>query len=277
VCCTSMVLTEKQKKELNEAILDYLSSEGEPFKQAAAAFKEGANITEVPAASHGLLEKKWMSIVRLQKKIMDLEGQLAAKQSGATDISKMTSTDCRIIPKGPAAGNLLGHRSSVTCIAAHPQFSLLASGSEDSTIKIWDFETMQYERTLKGHTGPVTGLAFDTLGRYLCSSSVDTSAKIWDMKTFVCTATLRGHDHSLSAIVVMPPAGDFVLTCSRDNLIKAWEVSTGYCTKTYTGHTEWVKTIAVTANGEYLASGGVDQNILIWRTSGSTSLQVSVC
>lgn len=52
-------------------------------------------------------------------------------------------------------------------------FSLLVTSSEDATIKVWDFETGEYERTLKGHTDSVQDIAFDTQGKvlgniYLC-------------------------------------------------------------------------------------------------------------
>lgn len=55
----------------------------------------------------------------------------------------------------------------------HPLFSLLVTSSEDATIKVWDFETGDYERTLKGHTDSVQDIAFDSQGKvlgniYLC-------------------------------------------------------------------------------------------------------------
>lgn len=49
----------------------------------------------------------------------------------------------------------------------HPVFSLLISSSEDATIKVWDFETGEYERTLKGHTDSVQDIAFDAQGKIL--------------------------------------------------------------------------------------------------------------
>lgn len=49
----------------------------------------------------------------------------------------------------------------------HPVFSLLVTSSEDATIKVWDFETGDYERTLKGHTDSVQDIAFDTQGKVL--------------------------------------------------------------------------------------------------------------
>lgn len=49
----------------------------------------------------------------------------------------------------------------------HPVFSVFASASEDATIKIWDFETGDFERTLKGHTDSVQDVAFDSNGKML--------------------------------------------------------------------------------------------------------------
>ena len=44
---------------------------------------------------------------------------------------------------------------------------MVVSGSEDATIKVWDFETGEYERTLKGHTDSVQDIAFDPTGKVL--------------------------------------------------------------------------------------------------------------
>ena len=52
-------------------------------------------------------------------------------------------------------------------VAFHPTFNLLASASEDATVKIWDWETGEFERTLKGHTRSVADVAFDSRGNLL--------------------------------------------------------------------------------------------------------------
>lgn len=46
-------------------------------------------------------------------------------------------------------------------------FNLMVSASEDATIKVWDYETGDYERSLKGHTDSVQDIAFDSQGKFL--------------------------------------------------------------------------------------------------------------
>ena len=271
-----MVLSERQKQDLNEAILEYLVSEGDTFKKTIDAFREESKVT-ISDTSKGLLEKKWTAVVRLQKRVMELEAQLITAQSRSLiEDKKSSSSDSRMIPRGPAKSVLVGHRAPVTSIDVHPTYSLVCSGSEDATIKIWDYETAQYERTLKGHTGSITGVSFDSTGNILASCSVDMSAKIWDMVNYACLKTLKGHDHTVSAVKFLS-SNDQLLTCSRDNTIKCWEVSSGFCNKTYAGHTDWVKCLSVSLDGTTFASGGSDQSIIIWKLSSSQIHQVYIC
>jgi platelet-activating factor acetylhydrolase IB subunit alpha len=75
-----MVLTERQKKDLNVAILEYLLSEGTVFSNTISALKDEAKISDIPDLSRNILEKKWTSVVRLQRKVMELEAKLEAVQ-----------------------------------------------------------------------------------------------------------------------------------------------------------------------------------------------------
>lgn len=102
------------------------------------------------------------------QQIMDLENRNAALQEElSTAPSKRSASQSDWVPRAPAAHSLTGHRQPVTKIAFHPQYSILASASEDATVKLWDWETGEFERTLKGHTKAVMDLDFDHKGDLL--------------------------------------------------------------------------------------------------------------
>lgn len=280
----SLLLTERQRGELNAAILEYLLSQADTFPATAAAFKEEAKLPDVSESGKGLLEKKWTSVVRLQRKVMELEAKLEGlKSRGVGPVDGVAGDagvpnadfvkDPRALPRPPAKNSLSGHRAGVTTVVTHPIYSFFASGSEDCTIRMWDHETAQYERTLKGHTGPITSLAFDAKGNTLASCSADMSIKLWDMTTYACTKTLKGHDHTISSVAFMPN-GDQLLSCSRDQTLKLWEVVSGYCLRTYSGHSEWVKCLSISLDGLHIASGSVDHSIIVWEISSGRILQV---
>lgn len=72
-----------------------------------------------------------------------------ASLSGAGDstdlVAKLVAESGDAIPREPHKSKLVGHRLRVTKVAFHPVYSILASSSEDATIKMWDYETGECE------------------------------------------------------------------------------------------------------------------------------------
>jgi len=263
-----MVLSQRQREELNKAIADYLASNG--YGEALDAFKKETDMPgEVDKKYAGLLEKKWTSVIRLQKKVNELEAKLSEAEkeyiSGAPTREKRSPNEW--IPRPPEKFELSGHRAPVTRVVFHPIFSLMISASEDATVKVWDFETGDFERTLKGHTDSVQDICLDREGKLLASCSADMSIKLWDFNSYECLKTMHGHDHNVSSVTFLP-SSDYILTSSRDKTIKMWEVATGFCVRTYTGHREWVRMVRVSLDGSLLASCSNDQTIRVWMASG---------
>jgi len=240
------------------------------YNEALDAFKKETDMPgEIDKKYAGLLEKKWTSVIRLQKKVNELESKLneAEKEfnSGAPTREKRSPGEW--IPRPPEKWELSGHRAPVTRVIFHPIFTSMISASEDASIKLWDFETGDYERTLKGHTDSVQDVTLDKDGKMLASCSADMSIKLWDFNTFECVKTMHGHDHNVSSVSFLP-TGDYIFSSSRDKTIKMWEVQTGFCVRTYTGHREWVRMVRVSLDGNLLASCSNDQTVRVWVAGG---------
>ncbi|KAG6862043.1 protein with putative role during mitosis [Termitomyces sp. Mi166 len=266
------LLSDRQKEDLHKSMLDYLYANN--FIAAFNALKAdaGTQYTPDPKAKYaGLLEKKWTSVIRLQKKIMDLENRNAALQEELSlSPAKRAAAQMDWFPRAPAAHVLTGHRSPVTRVAFHPQYSLIASASEDATVKIWDWETGEFERTLKGHTKAVMDVEFDHKGHLL-----DLFVKIWDSQNeWKNTKTFPGHDHSVSAVRFMP--GDqYIVSASRDRTIRVFDIASTHLVRTISGHAEWVRCVVPSDDGKWLASGSKDHSVRIWDAqTGESKLEL---
>lgn len=167
---------------------------------------------------------------------------------------------------------LLGHQGRVWSVAFRPVGTepssvgpILASGSEDRTIKLWDMETGSCLQTLNGHQEWVKSVAFSPDGQVLASGSFDHTLKLWDWQTGGCLKTLRGHTSTVT-MVAFGPSGQLV-SSSYDQMLKLWHVSTGQCIRTLQGHGNRIWSVAFDPTGEWLASGGDDHATKLWRVS----------
>jgi WD40 repeat protein/predicted Ser/Thr protein kinase len=148
---------------------------------------------------------------------------------------------------------------------------ILASGSWDNTIKLWDVNTGKEIRTLIGHTNWVNSVAFSPDGKFLASGSADCTIKLWQVHTGIEIQTLAGHSDPVSSVAYSPrtPATNsqdrqLVASGSSDYTIKLWQVYTGRNICTLLGHSFFVNCIAFSKDGEIIASGSGDNTIKLW-------------
>jgi WD40 repeat protein len=92
-------------------------------------------------------------------------------------------------------------------VAFSPDGRLLASGSDDHTVKLWDVETGQEVRTLRGHTDWVWSVAFSPDGRLLASGSGTSTVKLWDVASRVAGSAHPARAYGLGASVAFSPDG----------------------------------------------------------------------
>ncbi|EAW36905.1 WD40 repeat domain-containing serine/threonine-protein kinase [Lyngbya sp. PCC 8106] len=158
---------------------------------------------------------------------------------------------------------LKGHRNAVTSITFSPTEEMIASGSQDQTIEIWDLKKGKRWYTLTGHSNWVTSIAISPDGQTLASGSRDHTIEIWDLKKGKRWYTLSGH-HDGVEVVAFSPQGDVLASGSRDHTIEIWDLKKGKRGYTLLGHQDRVYGLAFSPDGRLLVSGSKDNTVRLW-------------
>jgi WD40 repeat protein len=108
---------------------------------------------------------------------------------------------------------------------------MLASGSNDLTVRLWDVSTGECSLTLQGHTNWVQSVAFSADGKILASGSDDQTVRLWDVSTGKCKRILQEHQGWVWSIAFSPD-GQTLASASLDETIKFWDTHTGQCFNT---------------------------------------------
>jgi len=206
--------------------------------------------------------------------------------------------------KNAKVKNFAQHSDAVGGVAFSPDGLMLASGSKDKTIQIWDLATGKSIRTFEGDSSTIWSVAFDSNGTRLATGTGFWRVMLWDMKT---GQSIRSLDHAASVWSVaishdgqliasgsgdkttkiwdaengrlihnLPDHTDFVysvafspddktlVSASKDNKITIVDVATGRLLKTVDGHADQVRSVAISPDGQTLVSGSYDESIKIW-------------
>jgi WD40 repeat protein/tRNA A-37 threonylcarbamoyl transferase component Bud32 len=166
---------------------------------------------------------------------------------------------------------LSGHSSDVNSVVFAPDGKILASASDDKTIKLWNSATGQEIRTLTGHSNWIWATAFSPNGKILASAGADKTIKLWDVATGNLISTLKGHTDNVSSVAFSPDGK--LASGSLDKTIKLWNVANGQEIRTLTGHSQPVDKVIFSPDGVTLASAGWDKNIKLWNARNSQQIR----
>ncbi|MEM7125691.1 MAG: effector-associated domain EAD1-containing protein [Chloroflexota bacterium] len=181
------------------------------------------------------------------------------------------------------------HSGGVIGAAWSPDGKILASSSDDSTIRLWDVDGSKTPRILTDHTDSVNSISWSPDGTSLASGSSDESIRLWDIATSVPVRSLLGHSGPVNT-VAWSPDGTMLASGGSDSKIILWNVVTGRQVQLLQGHADniWTATkdtnsarrasgvmsVAWSPDGTMLASGGSDSKIILWNVVTGRQVQL---
>lgn len=158
---------------------------------------------------------------------------------------------------------LRGHRDTVSCLAMSPDGLLLASGSDDGTVRLWRLPDGAALKMLEGHADEIWCLAISRDGRVLASGGYDGAVRLWALPDGEVLRTLEGHRDVVKCLAITPDGQ--LLASGSQTRVWLWRLPDGGKPKILQEHTDHVNCMAISPDGRLLATGSLDHTVRLWR------------
>ncbi len=165
------------------------------------------------------------------------------------------------------------HTDIATALAFSPDERLLASGSTDGSVKLWDVESGAALWS-GGHSGAIC-LAIASDGGLLASGGLDATVRLWDPKLGTLLEALP-HPGPVSALA-WSPDGHLLATGDDAGTIRLWEIGPSRpatCVESLVGHNSWVWGLAFAPDESLLASASWDGSVKLWELGEAGRLRL---
>lgn len=205
-----------------------------------------------------------------KKNVAELQ-LLTPLQPQYAEVGKRRNNEDERLPSWQSLRVLKGHEDWVSSLAISPNGQILASGSFDKTIKLWQISTGEQLQTLSDHSEGILSIAMSQDGQTLISGSFDQTIKLWHLGRGELIDTLTGHTSSVRSLAISHD-GQTLISGSFDETIKLWNLERREFLSNLTEKAGKVTAIALTPDGQTVTSAGEDGTISLWQL-GSDSVE----
>ena len=156
-----------------------------------------------------------------------------------------------------------GHQMGVSSVALHPRKSILSTGSDDNTCKVWMLMNGELLITFQ-MSDWVACTAFHPGGGFVAAGSADTTVCVWDLTNPETPASIyREHTEAIWCID-FHDTGDFLVSASMDHTVKLWDCNTGKSRASFRGHVDSVNSCRFQPYTNCFVSGSGDKTVSLW-------------
>ncbi|GMH45250.1 hypothetical protein BSKO_13207 [Bryopsis sp. KO-2023] len=189
-------------------------------------------------------------------KLWDLESMLKGR-------SGRSSSDDEIFDLQVTAGTI-AHSKDINSVAISPTDTLVCTGSQDKTAKIFALPDLVLEFTLAGHKRGIWSVEFSPVERQVLTGSNDKTIKLWSLVDGSCMRTFEGHSGAVMKVSFVS-SGSQLISCGGDGLVKLWNMGSSECVNTFDEHEDRVWAVKFAGVSESkMITGGSDSVLTIW-------------
>ena len=165
------------------------------------------------------------------------------------------------VASGKRLPMLKGHQKGINAVAFFPNGNLVATSSDDNTIRVWEVKSGKEEATLRGHSGAVEGMAVFPEGASLALASVgETVVKLWDQASWEPPKLPRS---AMINALAFSPDGE-LLASGTYGEATVWKVTSGQLFASLYEHTSQVNAVAFSPDSKTIAIGSHDRTLKLW-------------
>nr|XP_005905592.1 PREDICTED: apoptotic protease-activating factor 1 isoform X3 [Bos mutus] len=171
------------------------------------------------------------------------------------------------------------HSEQVNCchFTNNSNHLLLATGSNDYFLKLWDLNQEECRNTMFGHTNSVSHCRFSPDDQVLASCSADGTLKLWDVKSANERKSINVKQFFLNSEEPQEDLEVIVKCCSwsadgakimvaAKNKVFLWSMDSGLKVADCRGHLSWVHCVMFSPDGSSFLTSSDDQTIRLWET-----------